>query len=112
MFSDEQGVNILAGSAQANIGNDPNETVVFRTPDGPGEGVVYLGIARSVDVPAATGVKFKVIALDSSVPGTVSEYPAEFFNTATTFGHSNSEWIITSCAANYRNTQASGGATV
>ena len=112
LFSDEQGVNILAGSTEANIGKDPNETVVFRTPDGPGEGVVYLGIARSPDVPAATGVKFKVIALDSSVPGTFSEYPAEFFSASTTFGHSNSEWIITSCAANYRNTQASGGATV
>ena len=112
LFSDEQGTNILAGSVEANIGRDPSEAVTFRTPDGPGERIVYLGIARNLDVPAATGVKFKVIAFDSSVPGTVSEYPAEFFRASTTFGHSNSEWVITSCAANYRNTQASGGATV
>ena len=111
-FSDQQGVNAVGGALAANVGEDPFEVVSFDTGSAPGFGVVYLGIARSLDNPKADGVKFKVVGPDGANPGVITSYPAEFFASATALGHANSQWITSSCAANYRNTQASAGATV
>ena len=112
LFRDEQGLNAVGGAFSINIGDDPIETFAFVGDADQGFGVVYLGIARSLDAPTANGVKFKVVGVDSRNPGLATKFPAEFFAAPTVLGHANSEWVISSCAVDYRNTQGPSGATV
>lgn len=111
-FADEEGTDAINGSNNENVGSDPVEFSTLVTRDGEGSNVIYVGIGRRVDTPKADGVQFKLVGFDSANPGFNTLFPKEFFTRATITGHASSRWIITSCAANYRNPQAATGALV
>ncbi|MGL4575504.1 MAG: S8 family peptidase [Burkholderiaceae bacterium] len=101
VFLESQGVNVLFASAFNDIDADAVEAIgfSFNPPDPNAVVTLHVGVGRASASAGGVPGGFKIVAFDSGNP--VEFDRVNLFNKPTILGHSNSEWIISSCAVRY-----------